>query len=256
MIDQMGAGPRAPVVVGADGSPEAVAAVRMAAREAASRGRALRIVHAVDRPPAALASTLGWTAPPDAVYRQRAGGLVARAVDAARGVDADLEISTAVTAGDAAPVLLAENRRAALIVAGHRGARSHGLLIGSVAERIATLSAAPVVIARGRPHPDGPVVAGVDEQQEGRVLAEAVAGLAERHPDLPIHDVVRQRPARRTPRDSSHAQLIVIGERGHGGFASLLLGSVSRYLPVRAGCPNAVIRPVLVTAQSSDNPRR
>jgi nucleotide-binding universal stress UspA family protein len=87
------------------------------------------------------------------------------------------------------------------------------------------------------------------EEEERRVLAEALAGVAERHPDLRIRRQVRRGSARRLLHDwSLTSQLVVVGDRGHGGLAGLLLGSVSQHLLLRAGCPTAVVRPALVTA--------
>ncbi|GAA4607259.1 nucleotide-binding universal stress UspA family protein [Actinoplanes octamycinicus] len=87
------------------------------------------------------------------------------------------------------------------------------------------------------------------EEEHRRVLAEAVAGLVEQHPGLRIRRQVREGMARKLLTDWSHeAQLVVVGSRGHGGFAGLLLGSVSQHLIYRAGCPIAVVRPAQVLA--------
>jgi nucleotide-binding universal stress UspA family protein len=85
-----------------------------------------------------------------------------------------------------------------------------------------------------------PLLMAVDEH---RVLAEALAGTADRYPDVPIREVAVPGSAARVLRDwSRSAQLLVVGSRGHGGFAGLLLGSVGQHLIHHAACPVAVVR--------------
>lgn len=60
---------------------------------------------------------------------------------------------------------------------------------------------------------------------------------------LDVETLVRQgHPAKVLVDVSAGAQLLVVGSRGHGGFAGLLLGSVSEYVIAHASCPVLVIR--------------
>jgi nucleotide-binding universal stress UspA family protein len=79
---------------------------------------------------------------------------------------------------------------------------------------------------------------------ELRAMAETVAGLGEKYPDVQVEQRLRQgRPAKVLADASRGAALVVVGSRGHGGFASLVLGSTSRSLLHHAECPVLVVRP-------------
>jgi nucleotide-binding universal stress UspA family protein len=82
------------------------------------------------------------------------------------------------------------------------------------------------------------------EADEVRLLAESLAGWRERYPDVPVdRRVVRGHPAPGLIEESAQAQLVVVGARGRGGFAGLLLGSVSQALIHHAQCPVTIVRP-------------
>ncbi|MCC9710794.1 universal stress protein [Streptomyces sp. MNU76] len=79
--------------------------------------------------------------------------------------------------------------------------------------------------------------------EEERLLSEALAGRRERHPGVVVeHRVVHGGTREALIEASRSAQLVVTGARGRGGFAGLLLGSVSQALLHHAHCPVAVVR--------------
>ncbi len=79
---------------------------------------------------------------------------------------------------------------------------------------------------------------------ELRAMAETVAGLGEKYPDVQVEQRLRQgRPAKVLADASRGAALVVVGSRGHGGFKSMLLGSTSRSLLHHAQCPVLIVRP-------------
>ncbi|WP_340558878.1 universal stress protein [Streptomyces sp. GSL17-111] len=81
------------------------------------------------------------------------------------------------------------------------------------------------------------------EAGERRLVAEALAGRHERYPDVPVRPEVVRGGAREALIEASReAGLVVVGARGRGGFAGLLLGSVSQALLHHAHCPVAVVR--------------
>src|SRR5689334_13239078 len=100
----------APVVVGVNGTGAALAAVRLAAREAVARGRELRVVHAFTWPTRGAADLEYGPA------RQAAARLVDHAVTTARRSTPGAHVSGILVDGLPSRVLLQLGRSAELLV--------------------------------------------------------------------------------------------------------------------------------------------
>ncbi|HUY47773.1 MAG TPA: universal stress protein [Streptosporangiaceae bacterium] len=115
------------------------------------------------------------------------------------------------------------------------------------AVRQAALTGAVVEAVIAWEYPDtyglGPAL-GVDmEGIAATVVSDAITGVA--GPGGPVKicpRVVEGHPARVLIEASAGADLLVVGSRGHGGFAGAVLGSVSQHCIQHATCPVVVVR--------------
>ena len=91
--------------------------------------------------------------------------------------------------------------------------------------------------------PDDPELT---EKARGAAQAEAdqvLAGLGDSHPESVTVQAVNSFPVEELVNASKDADLIVLGSRGAGGFARLMLGSVSSQVAQHAHCPVTIIPP-------------
>ena len=284
---------RRTVVVGVDGSPEALRAVRWAVPEARRRQAVLQLVTAFAWTEDRLVGLPGLGQAPYGRYlREAAEKGLAAAGDVATEVDPEVPVERELVLGIPAGVLLERSQTAELLVVGDHGrGRIASAVAGSVALSVAARSACPVVVVRGA-IPDGalPVVVGIDgtplseaaipfafdaaaarhvpliavhtwldeindsvlaelvDWQTAAVraeelLAERLAGWGEKYPDVPVQRLVaRGRAGHALLDQAARAQLVVVGCRGHGEIAGLLLDSVSNALVHGAGGPVAIVR--------------
>jgi nucleotide-binding universal stress UspA family protein len=83
----------------------------------------------------------------------------------------------------------------------------------------------------------------IDEQRGDELLSERLAGWQENYPDVHLKPtLIHQDASRWLVNQSDTAQLIVVGSHGRGGFAGMLLGSVSATVVHAAEVPVIVAR--------------
>ncbi|MBL7258413.1 universal stress protein [Paractinoplanes lichenicola] len=243
-----------PVVVGVTGTSAGLAAVRLAAREAVSRDRELRIVH-----------VFTWSHP-------RARGAAAQIVDAAVATAQRSTPGVRVTGQlvDGLPdqVLLRLGRTAELLVLGDDDlATTPWLPTGSVLVQTVARAWCPVLVARGPRPQAGPILAAVDGSETSLLgLRQAAAEGARRNVPVLVAHVVEQPGGEQEGREildravaavpeltdfttrlltgaaaptlvraSGRARVTVLGPRGSHDAG--LLGSVARGVLRRAASP-------------------
>ncbi|MGC5054796.1 universal stress protein [Micromonospora sp. DT48] len=269
-----------PVVVGVDGSPPSLVAAEHAAQAAVWRSRPLHLVHGYLHPLGYGVPINPYEVGIPAASEDGRKMLEQAAADL---VDRwpGLSVEVRQVAGGPGATLVEESRRAELLVVGSRGLGGFaGLLLGSVGTQVASHGHCPVLVIRppDRPVPtEGPVLVGVDGSESAELAVgygaeEAVrrggtlvlvhvadegdddgaallatAGAAARgsHPGLTVDErvIVAPKADHALIEASGDAALVVVGSRGRGGFAGLLLGSVSQALVHHARCPVLIAHP-------------
>ncbi|WIX76649.1 universal stress protein [Amycolatopsis carbonis] len=177
------------IVVGVDGSDQALDAVRWAAAEAAPRALPLQLVSAVD--PAIAVATAGPPVVEEAVeaIEQIAKADLEKAAQLAR-VTADITVRTEYFPSPAIPVLVEQSKHARLLALGASGRGGYaGMLLGSTAVSVVARSECPVVVVRPAAEPAGPVVVGVDgnETSLGALAAAFDEAAWRRAPLVAVH---------------------------------------------------------------------
>jgi nucleotide-binding universal stress UspA family protein len=77
----------------------------------------------------------------------------------------------------------------------------------------------------------------------GKVLDDSIAKVQDAGAAVEIHPkVVEGHPAQVLMQAAQRADLLVLGNRGHGAFAGALLGSVGQYCVQHAPCPVVIVR--------------
>ena len=271
-------GTEMPVVVGVDGSAEGSLALEWAARDAVHRRQSLRIVHAYVWPTVYAPMAAPMPSPYESGLQEAASGILRDAAERALATAPGLVVETEMPVQQPSAALLAAAEPASVVVVGNRGRGGFaGLMLGSVGVALAAHAACPAVIVRRAERPAGlevgRVVIGVDGSHESeralefgfeeagfrgagltalhaydrddeqRGLVETTSRWAEKYPDVDVrYHGVHGRPAAALADRSAGAELLVLGSRGRGGFAGLLLGSVSQATIHHAACPVAVVK--------------
>ncbi|SBT89645.1 Nucleotide-binding universal stress protein, UspA family [Streptomyces sp. DI166] len=208
------------VVVGADGSLNAVRALDWASDEAARREAALRIVYAV----------------PD---RDEAAPVLGAAVARAHARHPRLRVASKPVTGGPVAVLARESEGAALTVVGTRGLGPvSGLLARSVSLGLAVHAAGPLLVVRGDHPCDGErrVLLGLESDEDAEAAAYAFAEARRRGVGLDVvhcwtHRHITPELPSPIPATSPGQRELAVTGRSEGAVARFSLAGLKERFP-------------------------
>ncbi|MBB5157495.1 universal stress protein [Saccharopolyspora phatthalungensis] len=268
-----------PVLVGVDGSEQSLAAASWAAEEADFRNAPLRLVIVGDDPSrdGEVWETLSDAAeqcrnerPRVEVFEEIRHGrpieeLIWSSAEAqlvvvgSRGLGRVAEavlgsVSTAVAMHARCPVAVIRDRRTSFavgpVVVGVDDSAPSQVALQTAFDAAAARRTDLVALHVWRPvlaeyswieAPSGAAWFSLDDAQ--RELAAQLGRWRASYPNVEVHEEARfGHPVEELTAAASHAQLLVVGHRGRGGFERLLLGSVAYGVLHHAECPVIIVR--------------
>jgi nucleotide-binding universal stress UspA family protein len=292
VIDMLNHGNRSGILVGVDGSTFSDAAVRWAALDAGNHNEELTLMAVLQRDDPSVRNE-HYVRRLHNLRRLHATTMLARAeliAETTLGTRRLPPIRTEFVFASPVPALVAESKKARMVVVGCRGKGVlNRLTLGSVSTGLIHHAHCPVAVIHDEaptPAPHARVLLGIDgspaselataiafdeashrrapltalhawadatpvghlnwtiDEDLGReALSERLAGWRERYPDVSVTPKLINHDADRwLVNHSDGAQLVVVGSHGRGGFAGMLLGSVSNTVAHAARVPVIVAR--------------
>ncbi|NUS42708.1 MAG: universal stress protein [Mycobacteriaceae bacterium] len=274
---------RQTIVVGIDGSQQALGAALWAAAVADRMHAPLLLVNATADEYYYHYGIQAAIAYPNYADELRKAGqeMLDKASAAVAEQFPSVELAAKVYNGNPDHVIVDLSGRARLTVVGAHSRQALDALLGSTTLRVANHARGPVVVWRGDPEAalpeSGTVLVGVDgeemgeqaldygfevasllnarlvalhawsddEEQASARLSESLAGRSEKYPDVEVDEIVQDgNPGTALLQWGKDAQLIVVGSRVRNRILANLLGSTSQNLLNRATVPILICHPL------------